>query len=347
LPDQSFSYWSDGVLAHHSLAGNDTAAEIGTSFKNVHSSLDGGIDEAFESGSYVASPGHARALSTWEHLRKANYEAFIDYQDVTPNYNPIDGFTAISDTRGFVYDLNVSGSSRALKNYKVDVAADRFLDGSGAVHESDALASAKVTFNNQIGVYVSPRNGRLRSYTTTAPGPLGCGDPSLHRTAYTGFPTYYCGRTDKFDQLIVRLGYRDGTQSPVDLSFTEGPFGGTFLHQYSLSASRPLGTRFSIAGQYAATYGRTISDGTLNSQSLRLISLGYNLGADSNIALELRSVNGLVNGLTTVPGVNFAASYHSKFASGNELYVTFGTPAATQTLNRFIVKYVLHAGTQN
>jgi hypothetical protein len=118
------------------------------------------------------------------------------------------------------------------------------------------------------------------------------------------------------------------------------------LQQYSLSTSRPLGTRFSAAAQYAGTYGRTMAGGTLNSQWLRLLSLGYNVGPDSNIALELRSVNGLVNGLTTVPGVNIAFSYHSKFSNGNQLYLSFGTPAATQTLNRFIVKYVFHAGPQ-
>jgi hypothetical protein len=85
----------------------------------------------------------------------------------------------------------------------------------------------------------------------------------------------------------------------------------------------------------------------LNAQWLRLISLGDNLGPESNVALELRSVIGRVNGLTTVPGVNLAVSYHDKFVSGNELYIAFGTPAATQTLSRFIVKYVLHEGIQN
>ena len=143
------------------------------------------------------------------------------------------------------------------------------------------------------------------------------------------------------------MGYRDGTQSPIDLHYSVGPFGGTFLQQYSVSASRPLGTRFSIAAQYAGTYGRTISDGALNSQWLRLVSIGENLGPDSNVALELQSVTGTVNGLTTVPGVNLAVSYHDKFADGNELYISYGTPAATQTLDRFIVKYILHEGIQN
>ncbi len=76
--------------------------------------------------------------------------------------------------------------------------------------------------------------------------------------------------------------------SPIDFTYAEGPFGGTYLHQYSLSASLPLGARFSAAAQYAGTYGRKISDGSLNSQWLRLISLGYNLGPDSSIAFELR-----------------------------------------------------------
>jgi Domain of unknown function (DUF5916) len=347
LPNQSFSYWSDGVIANHSIAGRDVAAELGASYKNVHSGLNGGIDQAFEGGSYVIEPGHASALSVWEDFKKPNYEAFIDYQDVTPNYNPIDGFTSISDTRGFVYALTFNGSSPGFKNYQLALSGDRFLDDSGAVHQNDAIASLKVTLKNQISLSVGPRNGDLRSYTVGAPGLSGCNDSSLIRTTFTGFPKYYCGETEQFDQLNVRLGYRDGTQTPVDFAFAEGPFGGTYLHQYSLSASRPLGTRFSVAGQYAGTYGRTIADGALNSQWLRLVSLGYNVGADSNVALEMRSINGLVDGLTTVPGLNLALSYHSRFFNGNQLYVAFGTPAATQTLNRFIVKYVFHAGPQN
>jgi hypothetical protein len=54
-----------------------------------------------------------------------------------------------------------------------------------------------------------------------------------------------------------------------------------------------------------------------------------------------------VQSLTTVPGLNLAVSYHRKFTGGNELYVAYGSPAATQTLDRFIVKYIFHAGIQN
>ncbi|HEX5274420.1 MAG TPA: hypothetical protein VFW34_04025 [Candidatus Rubrimentiphilum sp.] len=347
LADQSFSYWSDGVIAHHSLAGNDVTAEAGASFKNVHSGWTGGVDEAFEGGSSNTEPGHAHALNIWQILEKPNYTAFFDYGDVTPNYNPIDGFTSLSDTRGLAADLNLSGSSRIFKNYLLNIGVDRFLDQSGAVHQSDVIEALRATFKNQISLSIGPRNGELRSYAASVSGPSGCDDPSLVRTSYTGFPNYSCGETDRFEQLNIKLGYRDGTQSPIDFSWAEGPFGETFLHQYSLSGSHPFGTRFSVAGQYAGTYGRAISSGALTSQWLRLLSFGYNLGPDSNVAMELRSINGLVNGLTTIPGVNVAVSYHSRFANGNQLYFSFGTPAATQTLNRFIAKYVFHAGPQD
>ena len=45
--------------------------------------------------------------------------------------------------------------------------------------------------------------------------------------------------------------------------------------------------------------------------------------------------------------MNLAASYHRKFSNGNELYLAYGTPAATQTIDRFIVKYILHLGAQS
>lgn len=345
--DQSFAYWSDGVIAHHSAAGDDAAAETGTMFHNLHTGWNGGIDEAFESGSYVPEPGHAQALSIWQAVQKPNYTMFVDYANVSPNYNPIDGFTSLSDTRGWVYDLTLNGSSRAFKGYQASFAGDRFVDETGAVHQADTFVVLKAALKDQLSISVVPHVGVLRSYATEPPGTSGCSDPALPRTSYTGFPNYYCGQTDWFNQLTVNLGYRDGTQSPIDFHFAEGPFGGTFLQQYSVSSSRPLGSRLSVAAQYAGTYGRTISDGVLNSQWLRLISLGENLGRDSNVALEFRAINGTVNGLTTVPGVNLAVSYHNKFADGNELYVAYGTPAATQTIDRFIVKYVLHAGAQN
>jgi hypothetical protein len=333
------------VLAHHSFSGDDATLEAGTQIHSVRTGLTAGIDDAFESGSYVPDPGHARQFNVWGQIQKANYNSLFDYEDVTPSYNPIDGYTQIADTRGFIYSYNVNGSTPGIKRYSLSLGADRFFDDSGAIHQADALATFSARFKNQLSFTLGPHVGELRSYALSAPGPIGCGDPALPRSAFSGFPHYYCGQTDPFNQLTFDLGYRDGTPAPVDFASSQGPFGGTFLHQYSLTTSRQLGTKLSIAAEYAGTFGRTIANGQLDSQWLRTVSLGDNLGPDSNVALELRSINGVVNGLTTVPGVNLALSFHRKFTGGNELYVAYGTPAATQTLNRFILKYVYHLGT--
>jgi hypothetical protein len=150
LPDQSFSYWSDGVFAHHSVAGNDATAEVGTQFHNLRTGWTGGIDEAFESGSWVSNPASARALSAWQIILKPNYNLFIDYADVTPNYNPIDGFTSISDTKGLAYNPTFNGSSPGLKSYQLSLAWDRFFDESGAVHQDDAIATLKAVLKDQL-----------------------------------------------------------------------------------------------------------------------------------------------------------------------------------------------------
>jgi hypothetical protein len=344
-PSQTFAYWSDGVLAHHSSAGDDTSFEAGTNFHNLHTGLAGGIDEAFESGSYVPDPGHARQLNIIGEMRKPNYDLVADWEDVTPNYNPIDGYTGISDIRGWVDAINLNGSSPGIKSYTFTLGSDRFYDDSEAIHQADVLAMLTAHVN-QLSMGFGPRTGELRSYSQSAPGPLGCDDPALVRTSYTGFPHYYCGETDRFNQLTLNLGYRDGTPAPIDFGAEQGPFGDAFLHQYTLSTARQLGTHLSLSAEYAGTYGRTIANGQLNSQWLRLISVGESLGTDSNVSLELRSINGVVDGLTTVPGVNLAASYHRKFPNGDELYVAYGTPAATQTIDRFIVKFILHLGAQ-
>ncbi len=66
------------------------------------------------------------------------------------------------------------------------------------------------------------------------------------------------------------------------------------------------------------------------------------LGSDTSFSVALRSISG--TGGYAAPGVNLAASLHARFRSGGELYLTFGTPASPRTLDRALVKYVLHLG---
>ena len=343
LPDQSLRIWSDGVLAHDSVAGNDTTAEIGALYLDVPTGIHAAIDESWEGGSFVPDLHRAQAFDSNLSVKKANYTINAVYQDISPNYGPMLGYTSISDIHGFALAIADGGALPWTKSFKVVMGSDRFFDDSGAIHQSDFGITTIVALKDQLTLTVDPQIGNLRSYSTQAPTAAEpCQSPAIPRTSYTGFPNYYCPVTQQYSNLGVTLGYRDGTPFPIDLSYGEGPFGGSYLHQYSTSLSRQLGRRLTLSINYGGTYAST--NGTLSSQLLRRFSVSDALSPDSNVSVEYRVVSGNIPFETQPPGANLAVSFHELLRNGNTLYVSYGTPAAPQTLNRLIVKYIFNYG---
>jgi hypothetical protein len=353
LQDRTFLYWADGVIAHHSIFGSDTAVEAGIKGRNLKNGFVYGIDDATEYGTWVPQ-GIAHSLNGFVDVHKPNYEVNLDYGDISPNYNPIDGITANSDIRGFGLFGDASGATRGIKNYQIFVNADRFLDRSGAVHQADSSIGVQATFPSGFSLnFVGPGISELRSYSVIDPASAGttCNDPDLPRSYFTGYPGYFCGRTDTFNLFTAAFGYHDGTARPVDVSVNFGKFGFGFvgrndngpdyLHLYSISTSRPIGV-FSLGLEYDGSFERALTTGAFDSQWLRRISLGAQLGPDENLTISLRSING--RGGFSPPGTNLAAAYHRRFRNGDELFLNFGTPAAPRTLDRFIIKYLFRFG---
>lgn len=344
IPDQTFQYWVDGVSAHHSLAGHDATTEFGFLNRNSKTGLFESLDYSTENGNTTGANATAHLFNAYSFVHKTNYQAVAGYADVSPTFNPIDGFTVDADVRGPYAQLELNGGTPGIKNWSVNAYADRFMDRTGVVHQADTFLNVTATLKNGITFNnIGPQVGLLRRYAADDPSHYagGCDDPGLPYTAFTGFPNYQCGRTDRYNFFNGGLGYRDGTPAPVDFGFDVGPFGSQFLHLYTLTTSRPLGTRFSVSLEYDGTYERDLQTSQLNSQFLRRVTLGETIDQDSNVSLSLRGING--NGGFAVPGLNFAASYHRRFQSG-DLYVNYGTPSANTTLNRLVVKYVFHVG---
>ena len=183
--------------------------------------------------------------------------------------------------------------------------------------------------------------GELRSYGIPA-GP-GCSGPILYDSSFTGYPCYRDGFTQAFNLYQIPVGYHDGTPAPIDANYSWGPFGDNYVHLFTLTTSRVFAKRFSLGLEYDGTYQRAFSDGVLDSQWLRRISLGYNLSDESSLTVGLRDINGY-GGFATQIGNNLSLGFHQRFKTGNELYVNYGSPASGATLDRFIVKFVFHAG---
>ncbi len=338
--DRSFMYWVDGVLAHHSLAGDDATNEVGTFEHDYKTGFVWTVDHQVEHGTWVPDTEVADSTVGVVGLQKPNYQTIIAYGDISPNFNPIDGFTFNSDIRGFQEYFTTTGSPSWAKTYTATLSADRFLDRSGAVHEADALAQINVKFKGKFSIDgLGPADGVLRDYEV--PAGDDCAGPTIGSSFFTGFPCYRDGQNQRFNLLQAAVGYDDGTPTPVDVSTSSGAFGLNFVHLYSMTTSRPIARRLSLGLEYDGTYERPFSTGQLTSQWLRRVSIGESLGPDSNVSISLRSINGL-GGFSPSVGTDVALGFHTRFVNGNELFVNYGTPAAYTTLHRFILKYVIH-----
>jgi hypothetical protein len=341
VPGGAFTYWSDGVFANHSIAGWDDTIEDGMEVRNLQNGMIYFGDYAFEDGSWVPQ-GHADLAEFFIDRHKGSTEFNFGYLDVSPNYDPIDGYTANSDIRGPQFFTDFAGASPAIKNYTLFFTADRFLDDSGAVHQADVQYFVTALFKDQFSLDgAGEAVGELRSYGIPA-GP-DCSGPILFTSSFTGYPCYRDGVTQPYNLYQIPVGYRDGTPSPIDVAYDWGPFGDNYVHLFTIVTSRPLWRGFTLSLEYDGTYERAFSDGELDSQWLRRISLGYNINSETTVSFELRDINGY-GGFATQIGNNLALGFHERFTGGNELYANFGSPAAGATLNRLIVKYIFHAG---
>ncbi len=318
LGDRTFLYWAYGVFAHHDI-GNDSTVESGIAGRNLKTGFVWAYDQSLEQRRIISDPStqFAYGRTGFVDVHKPNYELNLGYQDISPGYAPLDGFTTANDERGPQAFTDFATTTRGLKNWTGFFAADRFTTRAGTVHQADFFGTTDLFTQNLWHL-------NLTQATSSLDDPVLTGGVDL-----------------PFNQSSFTLGYRDGTPAPVDFFYGAGPFATFYLQQFNVFTTRPIGTRFNVSATYAGTHERSAAIG-VDGQILRSIAIGESFGPETNLTLALRSING--NGGFASPGVNFAAGLHNKFKSGSELFVSFGTPAAPTTLDRFILKYLWRIG---
>jgi hypothetical protein len=341
--DQAFSIFGDGVIARR-IDGVDNAGQFGSIYFNPKTELGGGFKLAQEWGTFVPDAALARDDIGLVGINRQAYAAYTGVEDIGPYFNPIDGFTQINDIKGPVGIVKFAGAGSngdIIKAWDFTGIADRYFDRSGAVHEADSLAYLTIDFKDLFSVYPAFGNSELRQYQTC-------------------YPHYSGGQTNAFDSSGLGIGYRDGSSSPIDVSFSGGAFalpppnggpnvcdapGGAatpaYLQQYDMSTSRRIGQRLTLSLEDDGTRERYRDFGADN-QWLRRIALDESLGKQADVSIGYRSISG--TGGFAAPGKNFSFGLHERFANQDELYVNFGSPAASATLDRLIVKFILHVG---
>jgi len=190
----------------------------------------------------------------------------------------------------------------------------------------------------------------------------GANTPEL-RTYGNAFPVYSEPQTNIFNQSGFNAGYKDGTPSPTDASYSYGPFAvfcpgvqpqplicaatpagafvPAFVQQPDVSAARTLGHGYGVSVEFGGTIERAARLPE-DSQWLRRLSVTRAFGNEGQLAVGVRSISG--TGGFAPPGTNIAISYHQRLRNASQVYFEYGTPAASATLQRVVVKYVFHLG---
>jgi hypothetical protein len=307
---------TESVFANHNGV-RDQVSGLGAKYANARSGVFSILREEGEQNSLT---GSSRDFFASEGITTTTTFFAIDYRDVAANFAPLDGYTSINDIKGprLLYTYSGVGPKQsAIKSWQASAIVDRYVDHSGQVREYDANYGGGVTLNNQLSfnMYSGPSAVRF------TPGSAGSLTP--------------------FTLTQISVGYKDGTPSPIDASYSWGPFGGFYLQQMTASMSRQLGA-YGVSLEYDGTLEHSTTGAALDSQWLRRISLTRSFGRSTSLALGLRAING--QGGYAVPGTNLALSFNHRFANQDQLYLDYGAPAAPQTLHRFIMKYVFHMG---
>ena len=361
-PAQDFNYFVDGVDAHHSQDGSsvtscpgielecrDDTYEAGFEKRNLASGVFTYVDYAAESGDFVADPslGHMLRATIAQERHYANL--YLWYDDIGPYYAPVDGYTLISDARGpgFFAEFNGTGKpGSAIKTWYADLGGNRDDDRSGQMSFAQFYTDFKLTLENRLTFEVNPQFSEQRTSD--------------------GYPFYTNSQTLPYDQTSLKAGYGLGSASSASMSYSWGPFASQcevpadpttpnalfcgphthlyanfYLQQFSSTIVRQLNTRFNVSLELDGGDERPFL-GPSDGQWLRRISFGESLSRTATLSLGLRSITG--TGGFAEPGVNFAGSLHDQFPTGDELFIAFGSPASSITLNRLIVKYIVHVG---
>lgn len=342
LSDRSFAYSLDAVSAHHrdgnATAYGATASDVSyDGMATVHNERTGFTAVGEYAGERGSAPGTTPRLAykseNFLDVSRPNYEFFVNYRDIGPKWNPIDGFTNVADIRGPGSFLNLSSTPAGgiVKRAGIFVYGDRVVDRSGAAHQADFTASLDVLFKNLVHISGGPSFSALRLYD---------GGASL-----VGFDGgYRNGVTVPFDQHGVNLGFKEGTPTPYTAGASWGPFAtfandgtlrNTYLRQYYAASARPIGKHFTLGVEFDGTLEDfatadprvTAHDG----QELRRLTIGEALGGESNLSVSLRSISG--RGGFGSPGVNLAANFHRRFANDSELSSTTARPQQIRRSN--------------
>jgi hypothetical protein len=327
----TLALWANGVMAHHTT-GFDNSYEIGGYGRSKASGLVYAAQFGQENGSFVSKVSDAQQVRAFIDIQRGGpnfgFEGALSYNDIGPQFHPVDGFTNLADIRGpniFFDWVRTMGPGSSLKNFDLFFNADRWVDRSGNVHAADADYFLNFRTKHAQRYTLGDSVGELRDY---------------NGSVYSGFPNGYANAVEQpFVLKDLEAHFGEGEPRSLNLAYQFGPFGSFNLNEYVTGAGFALGGGRTFSVDYDGTRERPFVGGPSDNQWLRRFAYAMPFGPQGTFTVSYRDISG--TGGFALPGHNFALGIDKKFSNQSELFVNFGTPASQKTIDRFLVKYLI------
>lgn len=339
-PDQSLllSFQDSEV---HQAGLTDSTHGLAVTAQNPRSGVFGSVQFIQDRGTLVKCTSCANASVAFVGIHTASVNGGIGYEAIGPSFAPIAGYTANNDIHGPYANFGYGfPNALKLKEINVFVGGDRLVDGDGNVGQNDSYFNLSITTKKLVNFNFSDNTSSLLTYAQA-------------------YPSYQGRAAFAFNQRSVSLTIGSGKSANAFASIAWGPYAtycgkatfcsrnisgyeATYVQQPALSLSYPLGRAYLARFDYQGSVEHALYRHGADSQWLRRLTLSRNIGDRGSVNVQYRLISG--NGGNSIPGNNLSISYGQRLNNLNQVYLQFGSPASTRTLDRVIVKYIFHIG---
>jgi hypothetical protein len=314
----------DGLLGLH-----DDVTSVTTGYGNQHSHEIGFLNYAQEDGTTVTDPSQAKYLQTGYGYATATTTAFVFYEGMGSQFDPVDAYVAQNDIHGPALLISQTWPFKAntiLHDIQFSSYDSNFRNHLEAPSQNNASGQVNVDFSNLLTVHAYYNEEAVRTYANEL------------------LP---------FDANGFLVGYKFATSTPTYVEYEGGPYYHGHLDAWTYLTTLRLAPRVHLTLETDEDQYLTVYPGELRTnQWLERASLDFQISKEMQFDFGARRVIGaflptyaLAPVFTPVTGGNISAAFHFLSRDGkSEFYAVYGDADSFSTTPAVFLKYIRYVG---
>jgi hypothetical protein len=287
------------------------------------------LNSAQETGASVSAEHDATYLQTGAGYSTATTTALLLYEDIGPQFAPVDSYVPQNDISGPQAYLGQTWQFKPktiLHDISLSSYAALFHDQAGSPSQNDADLQVNFDFANLMTVHTYYTEEAVRTY------------------ANEFLP---------FDGSGFLIGYKYATSTPTYIDYQGGPYYHGTLDAWTYLTTLKLAPRIHMTletdeDQYFSTYPGELR----TNEWLERASLDFQINREMQFDLGARKIVGsnvpmysAAPDFTPATGGNISAAFHFLSRDGkSEFYAVYGDPNSFSTTPALFLKYIRYIG---